>query len=137
MIYGLANSGITIFVTTHYLDEAEHANRVGMIHDGVLRALGTPAELKASALHGTLVEVTCERPRDALVLVEAMPGVREAALYGVALHVLIAPGTTVDAIEARLRTSGVGLTAVRPISPTLEDVFISLIASDSPGHARD
>jgi ABC-2 type transport system ATP-binding protein len=120
---------VTIFVTTHYLDEAEHANRVGMIHDGVLQALGTPAELKASALHGTLLEVLCDRPRDALALFERMPGVREAALYGIALHVLIAPGTSQDAIEARLRSSDVGIRSIRPIAPTLEDIFISLIGA--------
>ena len=57
MIYGLASEGVTIFVTTHYLDEAEHANRVAMIHNGVLRALATPAELSDSSLQGTLVNV--------------------------------------------------------------------------------
>src|SRR3970282_461402 len=66
MIYGLASGGTTVFVTTHYLDEAEHANRVAMIHGGVLRALATPAELKRTGLQGTLLQVLCENPMAAL-----------------------------------------------------------------------
>src|SRR5581483_6134708 len=127
MIYGLANGGVTIFVTTHCLDEAEHANRVGMIHDGVLRALGTPAELKRSALCGRLLEVICDAPRDALALLERTPMVREAALYGVALHALVDPSYSPDALASTLRAAGIGVERVTPIDPTIEDVFISLI----------
>src|SRR5207302_8937436 len=65
MIYGLARTGVTIFVTTHYLDEAEHASRVAMIHGGVLRALAPPAELRRSSLRGELFSLVCESPIDA------------------------------------------------------------------------
>ena len=61
MIYGLAREGVTIFVTTHYLDEAEYANRIGMIHNGMLRALASPAELKRS-LPGQLLQMFCDAP---------------------------------------------------------------------------
>src|SRR5207244_1901978 len=93
-------------------------------------ALGTTAELKESALHGTLVEILCDKPRDALTILQAAPGVREAALYGIALHALLAPGTQAESIEERLRTSGIAVTLMGPIRPTLEDVFISLIGAD-------
>src|SRR5205823_497313 len=82
MIYSLAQSGVTVFVTTHYLDEAEHANRVAMIHGGVLRALATPSELKRTALQGDLLAVECSSPMEAIPRLELAPGVREVALYG-------------------------------------------------------
>jgi ABC-2 type transport system ATP-binding protein len=128
MIYGLAQSGVTVFVTTHYLDEAEHADRVAMIHGGVLRALGTPSELKRSALQGKLFSVACDAPMAAVTALQPAPGVREVALYGATLHVLIDGSLDPSqAIAARLQAAGIGVRSVQPIEPTLEDVFISLI----------
>ena len=69
LIYDLTREGITIFVTTHYLDEAEHANRIGMITDGILRAVAPPAELKRT-LHGQLLNVICDAPFDAIAILE-------------------------------------------------------------------
>src|SRR3954471_13693539 len=70
MIHGLANEGVTIFVTTHYLDEAEHANRIARIHNGVLRALATPAALKRDYLQGRLLNVVCDAPFEAVQALE-------------------------------------------------------------------
>jgi ABC-2 type transport system ATP-binding protein len=129
MIHGLARSGVTIFVTTHYLDEAEHANRIGMIHDGRLRALAPPAELKHS-LQGHLLSITCNAPFDAIAALEGAPGVHNIALHGNEVHALVDPdGEPGERIAARLRQAGVVVYAVRPIEPTLEDVFISLIGA--------
>jgi ABC-2 type transport system ATP-binding protein len=130
MIHGLARSGVTVFVTTHYLDEAEHANRIGLIHDGVLRALASPAELKRYALQGQLVNVSTEMPFDAATLLESVPGVRDVALHGSDVHVLIDPhALSPDDLLARLRAAGLPVHAAGPIEPTLEDVFISLIGA--------
>ena len=128
MIYGLARGGVTVFVTTHYLDEAEHANRVALIHGGILRALASPAELKRSALHGRLLSVSCESPMQALELMEHAPGVSEVALYGATLHVLLEPeGQSEAQLADWLRSHGIPVHSIGPIEPTLEDVFISLI----------
>jgi ABC-2 type transport system ATP-binding protein len=136
MIHGLANEGVTIFVTTHYLDEAEHASRIGMIHNGVLRALASPAELKRSSLQGTLVNIVCDAPFEAVQLLEEQPGIRDVALHGTDVHVLLDPvAVTPDDVAQRLRDSGIAVQSVRKIEPTLEDVFISLIGS-SPTLAR-
>jgi ABC-2 type transport system ATP-binding protein len=136
MIYGLARGGVTIFVTTHYLDEAEHADRVAMIHDGALRALATPAELKRTALRGQLLRLTCDAPLDALPTLERTPGVREAALYGADLHVLIDPDTqSADGLRRALAAAGIAVRQVVPIEPSLEDVFISLIGAPANGQA--
>jgi ABC-2 type transport system ATP-binding protein len=129
MIYGQARQGRTIFVTTHYLDEAEHANRIGMIHDGVLRALASPAELKRS-LHGQLLEIATDLPFDAVSALEQMPGIRNVALQGNEIHALVEPNPqSADQIAAWLRQRGIVVQSVRPVEPSLEDVFISLIGT--------
>ena len=132
MIHGLANDGVTIFVTTHYLDEAEHANRVAMIHNGVLRALASPAELKRTALQGTLLNIVCDAPFEAVQLLEDQPGIRDVALHGPDVHVLLDSGDTApDDVAQRLRDGGIGVQSIREIEPTIEDVFISLIGSSA------
>ena len=130
MIHDLAGEGVTVFVTTHYLDEAEHAGRIGMIHDGVLRALAPPAELKRTALQGQLLDVVSDAPLEAARILNDAPGVRDATVHGTDVRVLIDPETqSAEAIASRLRAAGIAVRAVRPIEPTLEDVFISLIGS--------
>lgn len=136
MIYDLAREGRTIFVTTHYLDEAEHANRVGMIHDGVLRALASPADLKRS-LRGQLLRIASGSPFDTVAALHGMPGVHNVALQGNDVHALIEDGAVSAAqIEQRLRLAGIAVAEVRPVEPTLEDIFISLVTSPAqPGSA--
>jgi ABC-2 type transport system ATP-binding protein len=128
MIYGLAESGITVFVTTHYLDEAEHADRVALIFNGALRALASPAELRATALQGQLLNVLCDAPMRATGLLDGAPGVREVALYGAAVHGLIDPARqSPEGLRRWLAGAGLTVREVTPIEPSLEDVFISLI----------
>ncbi len=126
MIHGLAADGITVFATTHYLDEAEHAGRVAMIHDGVLVALATPVEFKAQFLHGQLWAVTCATPLVALVVLRDLPEVSDVSLYGDSLHILTGAGDPAPLVAALAR-AGIEGASVAPIAPTLEDVFISLM----------
>ena len=134
MIYDLARVGRTIFVTTHYLDEAEHANRVGMILDGVLRALDSPAALKAS-VHGLLLKISTSNPFAAVAAMEKLPGVMNVALQGNDVHALLDPALqSAASLTAALRTAGVTVTDARQVEPTLEDVFIYL-ASTTHLHA--
>src|SRR5258708_4122422 len=88
LIYGLARGGVTIFLTTHYIDEAEHADRVALMLDGRMVALAPPRELRETGLSGTLLEVECEPAVAALELLPGIPGVHEVTLYGTLLHVL-------------------------------------------------
>lgn len=127
MIYDLAREGRTIFVTTHYLDEAEHANRIGMIHHGVLRAMASPSELKRS-IKGQLLKISCNAPFDAVAYIKELPGIENVALQGNDVHVLIDPKVqSAESITLRLNQVGIGVTEIRPVEPTLEDVFINLI----------
>ena len=131
MIHDLAGSGVTIFVTTHYLDEAEHAGRIGMIHNGVLKALAPPAELKRTALQGELLNVRSDVPLEASRLLAHLPGVKDATVHGTDVHALVDSSIqSPEAIGAYLRAAGLAVRDVTRIEPTLEDVFISLIGAN-------
>ena len=126
MIHGLAATSVTVFATTHYLDEAEHAGRVGMIDAGVLKALATPEDFKAHFLNGRLYAVTCDRTMDALVALAAVPGVSDVSLYGESIHVLT-DDLEATALSTPLDALGARDVVVARIAPSLEDVFISLM----------
>lgn|SRR5574341_388249 len=133
MIYALAGTGVTIFVTTHYMDEAEHCNRVGLMYGGRLIAEGNPDELKASKMSGDLLEVDAEPVMSALdTLLELKTLVREAALYGNLLHVVVDDASLArDEIHSALTARGVDVRSIEKIAPALEDVFVSLIDQES------
>jgi ABC-2 type transport system ATP-binding protein len=129
LIYKLAGGGVTVFVTTHYMEEAEYCDRLGLIYRGELIASGTPSELKTEFMRQEVVEVACERPQDALEIVEALPQADEAALFGRGLHVA-AKGRADDLIpELRkaLEAGGIACAGAEKVTPSLEDVFVSLI----------
>jgi ABC-2 type transport system ATP-binding protein len=131
LIYGLARGGVTIFLTTHYIDEAEHADRVALMLAGRVVALAPPHVLRETGLDGTLLEVECEPAIDALDLLPTLPGVREVTLYGTLLHVLVDKDVTQDGLAALVRDRGLKVTSMREIKPSLEDVFVSRIRAGS------
>jgi ABC-2 type transport system ATP-binding protein len=131
LIYGLARTGITIFLTTHYIDEAEHADRVALMLGGRMVALAPPRELRETGLAGTLLEVEADPAVDALSVLPRVAGVRDVTLYGTLLHVLVEDGFSVDSLSGSLQSSGIAVLGVRQIKPTLEDVFVSRIRSSS------
>ena len=138
-IYALAGTGVTIFVTTHYMDEAEHCNRIGLMYGGHLIAEGNPDELKASKMSGDLFEVDAEPVMSALdTLLEMRTVVREAALYGNLLHVVVDDASTArDEIVRALAARGVNVRHIERIAPALEDVFVSLIDQESRSRVAD
>lgn len=128
LIHLLALQNVTVFVTTHYMDEAEYCDRVALIYRGEIIALGTPGSLKTDFMADAVVEIECERPQDALDLVEKAPGVREAALFGCGLHAVASDvETALASVPGILRAAGLETRAVRRIVPSMEDVFVSLI----------
>ncbi len=128
LIYQLVGRGVTVFVTTHYMDEAEYCDRLGLIYRGALTALGTPEELKSRYMTDEIVEITMDRPQEALSLIEGVAGVRHAALFGRGLHAVVAQAATaIPAIAAALAAAGQPAIRMERIPPTLEDVFVSLI----------
>ena len=126
MIHELAATGVTVFASTHYLDEAEHAGRVAMIHGGRLTALATPADFKAHYLRGRLFAVRSADTLRTLALLKNRPGVSDVSLYGDAIHALLQEGDEAT-LSAALAAAGIVGATVESIAPSLEDVFISLM----------
>ena len=141
LIYVLAEQGTTVFVTTHFLDEAEHCNRLVLIYKGRIIALGSPAELKADSVRGTILDIACDKADQATEILQRAPWAEQVALFGSSVHVLVADAAEAErAAREELARAGLAVHAIRPVDPTLEDVFISLIeradAEDASQNAR-
>ncbi|HWR15308.1 MAG TPA: ABC transporter ATP-binding protein [Terriglobales bacterium] len=130
LIHQMAGDGVTVFVTTHYMDEAEYCNRLVLIYRGKIVASGSPAELKRNAMHGELLLLECDRLADAI---DALQGsdVVDVAVFGNALHVVVNDSkVSVPAIQQRLKERGITVGKLEKILPSLEDVFVSLTTRD-------
>jgi len=136
-IDAMAGEGVTVLVTTHYLEEAEHCNRVGLMHDGRLVALGSVSELKQVFAGRAILEVACPRFLEALEQLETAPWVLEAAVFGTRLHVVVADAADgVRLAHELLAASGNGPATVERIVPSLEDVFIHTVEMETEARAR-
>ncbi|RLE06251.1 MAG: ABC transporter ATP-binding protein [Bacteroidetes bacterium] len=129
LIYGLAGQGVSVLATTHYMDEAEYCNNIGMMYRAKLIALDDPDTLKES-YQDLLVEIDCESPGKALLLINEMSGVLEAALYGALLHVTIEKQVLTKRIQRKLESEGIVVNRIEEILPSLEDVFVNMIKSE-------
>jgi ABC-2 type transport system ATP-binding protein len=128
LIYQLSSEGVTVFVTTHYMDEAEYCDRLALIYRGELIAQGTPEKLKHEAMQEEVLEVICERPEDALEALTGLASLKEVALFGNSLHLVADDGRrAVAETRARLGAEGFRVQQIEQIVPSLEDVFVSLI----------
>ena len=128
LIYALSSDGVTVFVTTHYMEESEYCDRLGIIYRGELIALGTPRELKTKYMPEAVLEIECAHPADAMVALDGAPAVKEVALFGNGLHAVAAdPAAAEQTIRRKLAGDTFALRRVERITPTLEDVFVSLI----------
>jgi ABC-2 type transport system ATP-binding protein len=131
LIRTLARQAVTIFVTTHYMDEAEYCDRLALIYRGRLIALGTPEQLKREHMLEDVLEVEVHRPVEALEVLGNLPAVREAALFGVLLHAVTADAATaIPAIRSAFDRAAIPVTRIEKILPSLEDVFVSLIEAE-------
>ena len=136
LIDDLVAGGTTVFVTTHYMDEAERCHRVALMHAGKLLALDTVPALKAVFHEDRVLEVTCPRPADALEAIEDVPGVEDVSLFGDRLHVVIDEPSRADDVESALRAGGFTPFDVSAVTPSLEDVFIKVIRDAERETAR-
>jgi ABC-2 type transport system ATP-binding protein len=126
LLYMLAHQGKTLFVTTHYMDEAEHCHRLGFIQQGKIVALGTPEQIKNEKMPGKVVEIDCDHPNQALAALRKSEEFRDVSLYGSQIHVIAENAEyEIIAINHILNTNDIDITDMAIIPPSLEDVFIA------------
>jgi ABC-2 type transport system ATP-binding protein len=126
LIYRMAGEGVSVLATTHYMDEAEYCNTIGMMYRGEMIALASPDTLRAD-LPGTLIQLDCDRPLDAKKLLDALPGVLDSAVHGAQIHVSLESPVRKDEILQALTQAGIRAGQAEIIQPSLEDVFIHMV----------
>jgi ABC-type multidrug transport system ATPase subunit len=138
LLFEFSSQGMTLFVTTHYMDEAERCSHVGYIHMAKLVVCGEPGELKQLPIvnpPGTRrLDVTCDHVTTGLQAVRRLPGVRTATVFGQSMHLLVDENTSEESLRAELTKANIPHADIRPIAPSLEDVFVALTTNNNqPG----
>ncbi len=136
LIYEMASTGTSILATTHYMDEAEYANTIGMMFQGKMIALASPDGLK-EAMPGVLVQVTCDQPVLAEEIADQTPGVIDSAIHGVLLHVTLEDEDQINSFTRALQAAGIKISEIETILPSLEDVFITMVESRLKANPQD
>lgn len=129
ILYDLLKEGMSILLTTAYLDEAERTNRVGFMHDGSIIQMGEPRALK-EMVKGVIVELIASDPSGSRDLLSKMPGVADVNVFGEGLHVRFNEESEAAVIREKLMEGGIQIHSFKRISPTIEDAFLSLIPRD-------
>lgn len=132
MIHQMAAEGVTVFVTTHYMDEAEYCNCLVLINKGKMIAHGSPLELKQKYMTGDLLLVECNEVGKALELLQTYKGIKDAAIFGNALHLVVANASeAIKGVNSFLIQHNITVAKIEPIHPSLEDVFVSVTTTRS------
>jgi ABC-type multidrug transport system ATPase subunit len=130
MLFEFSSAGITLFVTTHYMDEAERCSHVGYIHMSKLVVCGVPDDLKTLPIvnpPGTRrLDVTCDHVTTGLQALRRLPGIRSATVFGQSMHLLVEESLDEQTLRAELARAGIPHADIHPIGPSLEDVFVAL-----------
>jgi ABC-2 type transport system ATP-binding protein len=131
LIHDLSEAGHTIFVSTHYMDEAEYCHRLALMYKGKVIALGTPPELKAGLTEHSLLNLEASDPLETMLALEGLPGVYDVAVFGGGLHITVDGGAETEArVRERLESAGIAVRKLEKIQPSMEDVFVATIESE-------
>jgi ABC-2 type transport system ATP-binding protein len=137
LIHQMAEDGVTVFVTTHYMEEAEYCNRLALIFRGNIVALGSPSDLKRDSMNGELIQVECEPLGDAVEVLQSAPGVMDAAVFGNALHLVVENAAeAMQSLRSYLAERNIVVSRMEEIAPSLEDVFVSLTTDQKSTEER-
>lgn len=135
IIKNMASQGVTVFVTTHYMDEAENCNRMTLIYKGTIIAIGTPEEMKTEVMKDEILEITVPDAEEWTERLKNTPGVKDAALFSASVHTVVESSkAAIPLIESMLKKAGVKNYAVKKVKPSLEDVFVSSIEEYDKEH---
>jgi len=128
LIGDLSRHGVTVLVTTHYLDEAEHCHRIAIIQAGKLAALGTATELKQVFSSRPIVEIHASQPVQAMAILDRHANVEKTSLFGTSVHaVLKNASTNPSVLEDALKAEGITVSSIGAVTPSLEDVFLDVV----------
>ncbi|HVZ02952.1 MAG TPA: ABC transporter ATP-binding protein [Dongiaceae bacterium] len=134
LIHAFAADGVTVLVSTHYMDEAEYCNRIALIDRGRLIELASPSALKRRSLGGELLALECDPLGAGLTALQSWPETIDAALFGNAIHVLVKDAAAaLSALPAYLASAGVRTEKIARIEPTIEDVFVRMVGANLAG----
>src|SRR5881628_724326 len=133
LLFEFSGMGMTLFVTTHYMDEAERCSHVGYIHMAKLVVCGEPDELKKMPMvnppDAKRLDITCDHVTTGLQALRHLAGVRTATVFGQSMHLLVEQSVPEQSIRKELAGAGIGQVDIRPIGPSLEDVFVTLTSN--------
>ena len=137
IIKDIAHRGITVFVTTHYMDEAENCNRMALIYKGNIIAMGTPEEMKTDQMKDEVLDIKLPGAEEWLDRLGALGGVKETALFGASIHAVVENSkTAIPAIKKMFDVQGLKNYKINKIKPSLEDVFVSSIEAYDKEHSE-
>ena len=137
IIKRLTKEGVTVFITTHYMDEAENCNRMVLIYHGTIIAQGSPSDMKVKCMKNEVLEVEIANSQDWLDKITKVEGVKEAALFGATIHAIVYDSIkAVPLIKKFLEEDGIKEFSVNKILPSLEDVFVSSIENYDKGELK-
>ena len=130
LIKEMAQQGVTVFVTTHYMDEAENCDRLVLIYKGAIIACGTPSQLKSECMKEEVLKISIPDSEEWIEKIEKLDVVKEVALFGVVLHAIVPhAGAAIPKLREMFSKAGVKDFEIEKIKASLEDVFVSLIES--------
>lgn len=127
LIYQLASEGVSVLATTHYMDEADYCNTIGMMYEGQMVALASPERLKAE-MPGALFQIDCDRPTEALALLEQLSIEKQVSAHGSQIHLTVRNPSDASVARAALDGAGIHANKWERMDPSLEDVFINMVA---------
>lgn len=130
IIYKLSKKGVTILVTTHYMDEAEHCNSIGFLYYGSILSLDTPNSMKEKIIDGHIVEIKSDNTLKAIGLLKKKRNVKDASVYGSGIHAMVEKDLKLDELGLYLTENDVAVHSIRKVKPTLEDVFVFLVEGE-------
>jgi len=130
IIYNLSKKGVTILVTTHYMDEAEHCNSIGFLYYGNILSIDTPNNMKEKVIDGDIIEIKTNNTLKSIELLKTKDKVQEASVYGAGIHVLVESNLDTDIIKNYLTEINIEVISIKKVKPTLEDVFVFLVENE-------
>lgn len=130
VIYDLSKKGVTILVTTHYMDEAEHCNSIGFLYYGNILSLDAPNAMKEKIIDGDIVEIKTDKILKTIELLKTKNNVKDASVYGAGIHAMTESNLELNELEDYLTKNNVEVYNIRKVKPTLEDVFVFLVEKE-------